>query len=222
MLVKEAPGDILPRRSIRTFDQWPHITSNILVKTCSNSGFSPVHHQAITWTSVYLKSTGPSGTNIKLSIITPNYSFAKMYFKIENIANKMRPFCFQLTKLLINTNLIMPTPVQMKSVTALSPGHQSKSSGQYHGCIIHILSGSLLQASWCQGQPPATLLAHLPLDKMAAILADDIFNHIFLNENDWIPTRISLRFVARSPIDNKPALVQVMAWHRTGNKPLPE
>ena len=34
--------------------------------------------------------------------------------------------------------------------------------------------------------------------------------------------RISLMFVPKGPIDNKPALVQVMAWRRTGNKPLPE
>ena len=57
---------------------------------------------------------------------------------------------------------------------------------------------------------------------MAAIVADDIFKSIFLNENDWIPIWISLNFVPRSPIDNKPALVQVMAWCRTGDKPLPE
>ena len=65
-------------------------------------------------------------------------------------------------------------------------------------------------------------LTHLPLDKMAAILADDNFRCIFLNENDRIPIRISLKFVPRSPIDNKPALVQVMAWRRIGDKPLPE
>ena len=29
-------------------------------------------------------------------------------------------------------------------------------------------------------------------------------------------------FVPRGPIDNKPALVQVMAWRRKGDKPLPE
>ena len=44
----------------------------------------------------------------------------------------------------------------------------------------------------------------------------------FLNENDRIPIQISLKFVPRSPIDNKAALVQVMAWRRTGDKPLPE
>ena len=46
---------------------------------------------------------------------------------------------------------------------------------------------------------------------MAAILADDIFKCIFLNENDIILIQISLKFVPRSPIDNKPALVQVLA-----------
>ena len=65
-------------------------------------------------------------------------------------------------------------------------------------------------------------LTHLPLDKIVAILADDIFKWIFLNENDRIPIQISLKFVPKSPIDNKPALVQVVAWCRTGDKPLPE
>ena len=66
------------------------------------------------------------------------------------------------------------------------------------------------------------MLTHLPLDKMAAILADNIFKCIFLNENDRILIQISLKFVPRGPIDNKPALVQVMAWRRTGDEPLPE
>ena len=57
---------------------------------------------------------------------------------------------------------------------------------------------------------------------MAAIVADDNFKCIFLNENNKILIPISLKFVTRSPIDNKPALVQVMAWRRIGDKPLPE
>ena len=57
---------------------------------------------------------------------------------------------------------------------------------------------------------------------MAAILADDTFNWIFLTDNDRIPIQISLKLVARSPIDNKPALVQGMAWRQTGAKSLPE
>ena len=46
-----------------------------------------------------------------------------------------------------------------------------------------------------------------PLDKMAAVLAEDLFKCIILNENDRIPFQISLKFVPRSPINNKPALV---------------
>ena len=57
---------------------------------------------------------------------------------------------------------------------------------------------------------------------MAAISADDIFNCIYLNENDKIPIQISLKFVSSSPIENKQVLVQVMAWRRTGDTPLPE
>ena len=51
---------------------------------------------------------------------------------------------------------------------------------------------------------------------------DDIFKCIFLNENVWIPIKISLRFVPRGPINNIPTLVQVMAWRRPGDKPLSE
>ena len=65
-------------------------------------------------------------------------------------------------------------------------------------------------------------LTHLPLDKMAAISANDIFKCIFLNEKDKIPITISLNLIPRGPIDNTQALVQVKAWRRTGDKPLPE
>ena len=59
------------------------------------------------------------------------------------------------------------------------------------------------------------------MDKMAAVLADDIFKCIFLNENDRIQIQMSLKFIPTSPIYNKPALVQVMAWRLIGYKPLP-
>ena len=69
---------------------------------------------------------------------------------------------------------------------------------------------------------PWGALTHLSLDKMAAILADDNFKCIFLNEYDRIPIQVSLKFVPRSAINNKPASVQVMAWRRTGHRPLSE
>ena len=57
---------------------------------------------------------------------------------------------------------------------------------------------------------------------MTTILADNIFKCTSLNENDRILIQISLKFFPRSPIDYKPALVQVMAWRQRGDKPLPE
>ena len=57
---------------------------------------------------------------------------------------------------------------------------------------------------------------------MAAILADNIYKCIFLNENDKIVIQISLKLVSRSPVNNNPALVLILAWSRTGEKPLPE
>ena len=51
---------------------------------------------------------------------------------------------------------------------------------------------------------------------------DDIFKSIFLKENVWISIIISLKFVPEGPINNIPALVQIMAWRRPGDKPLSE
>ena len=48
--------------------------------------------------------------------------------------------------------------------------------------------------------------------------AEDIFKYIFFNENVFISIKISLK----DPINNIPALVQIMAWYQQGDKPLPE
>ena len=61
-----------------------------------------------------------------------------------------------------------------------------------------------------------------PLGQNGGNLADDIFKCIFINENFYISIQISLKFVPRAPIDNKPALVEVMAWRRTGDESLLE
>ena len=53
-------------------------------------------------------------------------------------------------------------------------------------------------------------------------LTDDVFKCIFMNEKFCILIRISLNFVPKGPIDNKPTSVQVMAWRLTGDKPLSE
>ena len=48
--------------------------------------------------------------------------------------------------------------------------------------------------------------------------ADDIFICIFMNEMFFILIKISLKFVPS--INTIPALDQIMAWRRSGDKPL--
>ena len=51
---------------------------------------------------------------------------------------------------------------------------------------------------------------------------DNIFKCIFLNENEWISIKISLKLVPKGQINNIPSLFQIMAWRRPGDKPLSE
>ena len=43
---------------------------------------------------------------------------------------------------------------------------------------------------------------------MDAISQSTHFKSIFLNENDWIPIEMSMKFGLKGPINNIPALVQ--------------
>ena len=58
---------------------------------------------------------------------------------------------------------------------------------------------------------------HGVLNNMDDIFSD-IFKYIFLKESLFV----CLKFVVKGLIDNKWELVQVMAWHWSGNKPLSE
>ena len=51
---------------------------------------------------------------------------------------------------------------------------------------------------------------------------DDTFKRILLKQNVRISIKISLKFVPRGPINNFPALIQIMAWRRPGDKSLSE
>ena len=52
--------------------------------------------------------------------------------------------------------------------------------------------------------------------------ADEVFKCIFLNENVWTSHNISLNFAPKFRINNILALVQIIAWRRSGDKPLSE
>ena len=60
-------------------------------------------------------------------------------------------------------------------------------------------------------------VTHWGRDKMAAI-----FPTTFSNANIWISIKLSLTFLPKGPINNIPVLIQMMAWHRPGDKPLSE
>ena len=53
-------------------------------------------------------------------------------------------------------------------------------------------------------------------------MSDNIFKCNILNENVWSEITILLKVAPLCPIDNKSALVQLMAWCQTGDKPLAE
>ena len=91
--------------------------------------------------------------------------------------------------------------------------------------IPHLLSGKCL-LKWC-----LHMLAILPMLQCVNTLRprqnghrfpDDFFKRIFMNENVWVLIKISLKFVPEGSISNIPALVQIMAWRRPGDKPLSE
>ena len=73
---------------------------------------------------------------------------------------------------------------------------------------------------WMHASPGARPINSLRPRRNRRHFADDIFKCIFLNENEWISLRFSLKFVNRVRINNIPSLVQVMAWRRPGDKPL--
>ena len=77
---------------------------------------------------------------------------------------------------------------------------------------------------WIHGCSHSACINTLRPRQNGCYFPDSIFKWIFLNENVWIPIRfrISLNFVPKVPIDNGPALIQIMAWCLTGNKPWSE
>ena len=60
------------------------------------------------------------------------------------------------------------------------------------------------------------------LNKTYVILRKIFSKRTMLNENHYVSIQIALNFISRGPVDNKSTLVQVMAWRRSGDKPLPK
>ena len=95
---------------------------------------------------------------------------------------------------------------------------------------VQVFDEMLVQGMACRHQAPSHILNQcwpqwvntLRPRRNGQNFADDILKRIFFDENVWISIKISLEFVPGGPINNIPALVQIMAWRRSGDKPLSE
>ena len=122
----------------------------------------------------------------------------------------------------------------MEMLSALLGGiHQSVEDSHRNEAIMQSFEVSLI-LGWASYWTNSQVVCHLSscdIDVMLNTLrprqngshfTDDTFKCIFLNENAWISLKISLKFVPKVQINNIPALVQIMAWRRPGDKPLSE
>ena len=100
-----------------------------------------------------------------------------------------------------------------------STTHHKLVAGMARNMLVVVMAHYRLRIARqiCETEMTSHRLTHWDRDKMTAI-----FKCIFLNENARISIKISLKFVPKGPINKIPALVQMMAWHRPGDKPLSE
>ena len=115
------------------------------------------------------------------------------------VTRKMFPF---------DDAIMRPILIQVYVAICMSPAHNEWMTSTVGWVIFCSLSDII---SWVNTLRPRQNGRHF---------ADDIFKWIFLNENVWIPIEISLKFAPQGPINNIPALVQIMAWRLPGDKPL--
>ena len=80
-----------------------------------------------------------------------------------------------------------------------------------------LLAKSVYNSSRC-----ATHINSLRPRQNGRHFADDIFKCILVNENVRISIKTSLKIVPKGPINIIPAMFQIMAWRRPGDKPLSE
>ena len=178
-----------------------HICVVILTIIGTDNGLSPGRHQAIIWTNDGMMLTELLVTEFsEILIKIHTFSLKKMHLKMSLV--KWRPFCLGLNvlKSYVPNNMIC---YQLITNSSATPSTEHNAS-----------------PSWT-GSTGGTLTPSSP-EQNGRHFADDIFRWIFVNEIFCILIKISLKFVPKDMIDNNPALVQIMAWRRIGDKPLSE
>ena len=88
--------------------------------------------------------------------------------------------------------------------------------------LCHVQSWEMNLIKWVPSELINVFANTLRPKQFDCLFADDTCKRIFLNENIRISIKISLKFVPKGLINNIPALVLIMAWRRSGDKPLSE
>ena len=118
-----------------------------------------------------------------------SFSFKKMHLKVSSA--KGRPFSLGLDEL-------------SKDKMNCDP-QQRCSEKSYHSSVNFVVPTTIVRYK---------LVNTLSPKPNGSLYPDDIFKSIFLNENIGIFIIFSLKFVSKFPVNNKPALVQIMARRR--------
>ena len=114
----------------------------------------------------------------------------------------------------IKCNCMFLFPLKNLACKGLNTVDDVWQNGSWPVLVLLILSSCVVDAK--------PLLNTLRQWKNGCHFPDDMLICIFVNENVWISLKISLKFVRKIPISNIPALVQIMALHPSGDKPLSE
>ena len=88
--------------------------------------------------------------------------------------------------------------------------------------ILLTNTGAINKKGPCLIPELTVLKTHWGRDKIDAISQTTFSSAFSWMKNVWISINISLKFVPKGPINHIPALCQIMAWRRPGDKPLSE
>ena len=106
----------------------------------------------------------------------------------------------------------------MPRLMTSSPGTHTENKSFYESfnCKLMAVNDTVLLVS------SSSVINTLRPTQKGCHFTDDTFKCIFLNQNVTIFIKISLKCVPIHPTNNIPALVEIMAWRRPGDKPLSE
>ena len=134
---------------------------------------------------------------------------------------------FVFHKIVVTWNLIAWSIFRMTFIIQILAWHRTRINQSYVIWLLAVFTGVCWYyvriKRWCQDTARMNKCFNtLRPRQNGRHFADGIFKGIFLNENVLIPIKFSMKFVPKGPINNIPALFQIMVWRRPGDKPLSE